>query len=51
MYLFLVSCWAFVAVQAALQLRGAGFSLLWLRLLQSTGSRALGLQQLHLWAQ
>ena len=49
-------CWVFVAVQAflqlwqsaaLLQLQCAGFSLQWLLLLGSTGSRALRLQQLQ----
>ena len=50
-------CWVFIAVWAFLQLRQAGatlqlqcacFSLQWLLLLQSTGPRALRLQQLQL---
>ena len=39
-------CWVFTAVQAALQLWREGFSLWWLLLFWSTGSRVYGLQQL-----
>ena len=39
-------CWVFLAVGAFLELRCTGFSLRWLLWLQSTGSRALGCQQL-----
>ena len=40
-------CWVFVAALAFLQLRCMGILLWWLLLLQNTGSRASGLQQLQ----
>ena len=47
LFFFFLLCWVFVAVQAFLQLRCMGFALRWLFLLQHTGSRVSGLQQLQ----
>ena len=55
LFIYFWLCWVFNAVQdflylwrvgVTLQLQCAGFSLWWLLLLQSTGSRVYGLQQL-----
>ena len=48
LFIYFWLCWAFAAVQAFLQLQGAGFSLQWFLLLQSMAPGALGLQQLWL---
>ena len=47
-YLFLTALGLHCCTQAFFSLQCTGFSLLWVLLLQSTGSRALGLPQLHL---
>ena len=45
LFIYFWLCWIFVAVQDFLQLQCMGFSLWWLLLLRSMGSRACGLQQ------